>query len=176
MKSFPIPALLAALCLLAIPGCDDPDARERANTATSSVNEVKAELDRAKKQNESTAASIAEVEKRLLKHVDERMDKLAEDLANHHKKLLEQLSIDTKANRESAAALADSGRADSAKELAANKAMVAENMQNIRNEMTAELEKLRQFMDNKLKDTYPYAYQPKRMDPATPPGNGTSVT
>ena len=66
--------------------------------------------------------------------------------------------------------MAETARADNDKELAATKAVLAENMQNIRAELAAEADKLRKFMDNQLKETYPYAYQPRRMDPAAPPG------
>ncbi len=66
--------------------------------------------------------------------------------------------------------MSETARADNYKELASTKAVLAENMQAIRGELKDETDKLRKFMDNQLKETYPYAYQPKRMDPSTPPG------
>jgi len=35
--------------------------------------------------------------------------------------------------------------------------------------MKASADDLRKFMDNELRDLYPYAYQPHRKEPAAPP-------
>jgi len=170
MKSFPCLILCAAaVCLLALPGCDDPEARERASSANSQINALKEQIETLKKQNEATVASIAEVEKRLAGKVDKRMDELAASVAANHQALLDRMKVDAKTIGDTAQSLATAGTAEANKELTATKNMVAESMQTMRTEMNAELDKLRKFMDNQLKEVYPYAYQPRRLDPNAPP-------
>ncbi len=127
-------------------------------------------IEESNKKSDALDASIKALETRLMKHLDERIDKVTSDVATNHKRVLEQIGSDTKQTRDAATNLADTARADNNKELAATKAMVAENMQAIRTELAAEVDKLRKFMDNQLKETYPYAYQPRRLDPSAPPG------
>ena len=74
-------------------------------------------------------------------------------------------------SRKDAMGLADSSRTENNKELAIVRSQVAADMAKMREELKAATEELHKFMDNQLKDLYPYAYQPKRLDPNPSPAN-----
>jgi hypothetical protein len=46
---------------------------------------------------------------------------------------------------------------------------VAQDFQKIRDQIEKNRQELLGFMDEKLKELYPYAYQPRRKDPTEPP-------
>ena len=167
---FSVSVLAIAMSLIILSGCEDPEARMAAQASNQLVNDLRAQIDAAKKKNDDADASIRELKTSLMKHVDERIDKIAASVAENQKRVLEQIGQDVKMSRDAASGLADTARQDNDKELKATKQLVAENMQAIRAEMAAELEKVHKFMDNQLKEVYPYAYQPKRLEGANPPG------
>lgn len=159
--------LVSALAFLS--GCDDPEARNSAAQAASQINDLKLKLEDAKKRNEETVLSLKAVEERLVKHLDERADKISDLINGNQKKMLEQLGQDVERSRKDAMGLADSSRAENNKELAVTRAQVAADMSKMREELKAAADELHKFMDNQLKELYPYAYQPKRLDPSVPP-------
>lgn len=160
---------VAAMLVVLLGGCDDPEARERAGAASREINDLKVKLDEAKKINESTQLSIKAVEERLSKQIDKRVDDITQEIRKNQEKLLQQLSQDVEKSRKDAMSLADSSRNDVNKELTVTKGLVAEDMQKMRAELKAATDELRKFMDNQLKELYPYAYQPRRLDANTPP-------
>lgn len=169
-SSFCMPLCAVALCLIVLSGCEDMDARMSAQEATRQINDLKSKIDEANKKNEAVEASVKELRNTLQKQLDARIDKIEESVAANQKRVLEQIGLDVKTSRDAAMALADTARQDNDKELKSTKQILAENMQTIRAEMAVEFDKLHKFMDNQLKEVYPYAYQPRRMDPAVPPG------
>jgi len=165
-----VPLCLLALCLIVLSGCDDTESRSKADEAIRQTMALKSQLDDSKKKTEDLEASVKAVETRLKAYLDDRISKISDEVSTNHKRVLEQVSQDVKMTRDTATKMSENARADNDKELTATKALLAENMQNIRGELKDETEKLRKFMDNQLKETYPYAYQPRRLDPASPPG------
>lgn len=167
---------VAALGLIVLSGCEDPEARTAAQESSRLINDLRAQIDASKKRNDDVEASIKELRSTLAKQLDERIDKIEASVAANQKRVLEQIGQDMKTSRDAASGLADTARQDNDKELKATKQMVAENMQAIRTEVAAENDKLRKFMDNQLKELYPYAYQPRRAEANTPPGEPPAET
>ncbi|HLX62243.1 MAG TPA: hypothetical protein VKX17_13265 [Planctomycetota bacterium] len=164
---------LCATALLLLNGCDDLDARNQASAASKDVSELRPEVDKVKKQNEELRDTVKALEERLTEKMNKRMDEIAASIADNQKKLLEQLAQDMKLSRDSSNNLAETARADNDKALQAQKADAAETAQKIRDEMKAMREELHGYMENQLKELYPYAFQPHRLEPNTPPGNST---
>ncbi|MEI6232806.1 MAG: hypothetical protein WCT04_07130 [Planctomycetota bacterium] len=180
MKSNPfssIACVCASLaCVIVFSGCEDLEARMAAQESNRLINELRVQIDSTKKKNDDAEASIKELKTSLQRSLDERVDKIEASIAATQKRLLEQIGSDVKMSRDAATGLADTARQDNDKELKATKQMVAENMQAIRAESAAEFEKVRKFMDNQLKELYPYAYQPRRVEAGSPPGEPAADT
>src|SRR4051794_17060295 len=118
-----LPLCIVASFLILLSGCDDPDARSKADEALKETVKLKGLIEEAKQRNDALEASIKPLEARLKKQIDERYDSIAADIAANHKRVLEQVRQDVTINRESAKKMADTARSDNDKELAATKAV-----------------------------------------------------
>jgi DNA anti-recombination protein RmuC len=84
------------------------------------------------------------------------------------KELLTKLTQDAQATRDAATQTVSSARSDFDKELVAVKTTLAADIQKMREDSSAQMDELKKYMDNQLRELYPYAYQPRRGNKAPP--------
>lgn len=161
--------IIAALCLVMVSGCEDPEARSAAAEASKEAREIKGKLEAALAENKELASKISKLNEEVSKQVSERMDKLNEQVTKLGSDLQEKASASSKQILENAKTIVETSRGEYGKELESSRATIATDIQKMRDEVKATSEDLKKFMDNQLRELYPYAYQPKRMDPVTPP-------
>ena len=154
--------------LVALSGCEDPQARGTASDTAKQLDLVKAQL-----SNMVTKEELAQKINSLLeesrKQIDIRMDKLTDQLTGANKDLLLTLSNNSKQVGDSAIKITSTARSEYEQQLQAVKSTFSDDAQKIRAEIKAATDDLKQLMDNQLRELYPYAYQPRRMDPNVPP-------
>jgi hypothetical protein len=156
--------LFAATMLLGFSGCEDVSARQAAADLSKQVNDLKLKLETAETENRSLRSSLEGIQERIVKQLNDRMDKLSEQVLAVSKDLLDKVSKDADQTRATATAIVSSARGDYDKELASVKNALAGDIQKIREETKTTFEELKKYMDNQLKELYPYAYQPRRTD------------
>jgi hypothetical protein len=78
------------------------------------------------------------------------------------------MTKDSEQTRTAATSVVQSARGDFDKELQATKAAIAADVQKLREDTKAATEELKKFMDNQLRELYPYAYQPRRESKSPP--------
>ncbi len=97
-----VPLCALAMGLIVFSGCDDLESRSKADEAIRETLVLKNQLDESKKKSEDLEASIKAIEPRLKKYLDERIDKIAADVAANHQRVLDQVSQDVKMTRDTA--------------------------------------------------------------------------
>lgn len=161
-------ALAVVLGLLA--GCEDPDARAKAAAAEKALTDLRGEI--AKLENDVKAAKdrAASVEENLTARVTKRMDEINASVLAAQETILKKISDNNKDIGENVSNQLKSTRDDFDARLKKRiEQDVAESFTKIRAEIQTYRDDLLGFMDKQLKELYPYAYQPKRVDPNEPP-------
>ena len=115
--------------------------------------------------NAKLRETLKALQEALGKQVSDRMDKLEEKVIMVSKDLLDKVAKDAEQTRLAATGIVNSARSDYDKELNSVKTTLAGDIQKIREEMKGTMEDLKKFMDNQLRELYPYAYQPRRTGP-----------
>ncbi|HYG78479.1 MAG TPA: hypothetical protein VEK08_25995 [Planctomycetota bacterium] len=151
--------------LLMLSGCEDVQARNTAAESSAGVRKLESEIQSLRDDNAKMREQIKAVQEALAKQVTDRMDKLEERLLLVSKDLLDKVAKDADATRQTASTIVNSARGDYDKELNSVKTTLAGDIQKIRDEMKTTMEDLKKFMDNQLRELYPYAYQPRRQGP-----------
>ena len=162
-------ALLALGSLVLFSGCEDNQARSDASDATKAINELKAKLDTVMSENKELTQKINGLKDDVAKQIGERMDKLAEQVTKLNSDLQDKVGEEAKQIRSTAKNMTESAASQYEKELESAKTTIAGDVQKIREELKVTTDDLKKFMDNQLREVYPYAYQPKRMDAAAAP-------
>lgn len=160
---------VAGLMLFAFTGCEDPQARSNASDAGAAVKALEAKINALEASNAQLLQQIKSMQDVLGKQVADRMDKVEEKVLLVSKDLLDKVAKDAEQTRLAATGIVTSARGDYDKELNGVKTTLAGDIQKIREEMKASLEDLKKYMDNQLRDLYPYAYQPRRGEGKAPP-------
>lgn len=160
--------LLALAFMLAMSGCEDLQARTDAKAAQQAIDQLKAELNAVKVQNQQLIDALRGIPEKLAAQITERTDKVSDQVMGTSKDLLDKMAKDSEQTRTAATSVVQSARGDFDKELQATKAAVAADVQKLREENKAAVEDLKKFMDNQLRELYPYAYQPRRESKAPP--------
>jgi hypothetical protein len=164
--------LAVCVMLLGFSGCEDQQARTAASDVSKQLNELKGQLATVESQNKKMLDELNGVQDKLAKQINDRIDQVSEQMVMKTKELLDKVSKDAESTRQAASTVVSSARSDYDKELAAVKAAFAGDLQKIRDEQKATFEELKKYMDNQLKELYPYAYQPRRTDSGkAPPEN-----
>jgi len=122
-------AVLTTFGLIALPGCEDEEARQKAGDAARQLNDVKLELAKVTARNEELALKVKGVQDELGRQLTERMDKLSDLVAAQTKDTLEKIISDSQRTRSAATIAADTVRTDYLKDVAALKTTVAADMQ-----------------------------------------------
>jgi signal transduction protein with GAF and PtsI domain len=159
--------MLAAGILLS--GCEDPEARTMVQTTSKEISDLKAQISELKSGGEKLEAKLKSVQEDLRNSMNERIDKASDKETAAINDLLQRVAKDADETRKLAQTITESSRGDFDKELENARKTFAGDLQKIRDEMVKSNEDLKKFMDNQLRELYPYAYQPKRMDPNTAP-------
>ncbi|HEY3321459.1 MAG TPA: hypothetical protein VGP72_13390 [Planctomycetota bacterium] len=163
-----VSAIIAGGLLVLTSGCDDPQARGMAGDASAATQKMQAELSALTKQNAAILEKLNTIQDAISKQVNDRMEKAEKDIAALRTELMDQLGKDGQQTRLAATGVVQSARTDFDKEITGLKTTIAGDVQKIREEMKATMDDLKKYMDNQLRDLYPYAYQPHRAD-KTPP-------
>ena len=161
------PVMLAAGLLLS--GCEDTDARTMVQTTSKDISELRAQISELKSRNDALDSKLKTVQEDLRNSMNERIDKASDKETAAINDLLQRVAKDADETRKLAQTITESSRGDFDKELENARKTFAGDLQKIRDEMVKSNDDLKKFMDNQLRELYPYAYQPKRMDASTPP-------
>ena len=155
--------------LLSFSGCEDQEARGKAQESANTVAKLAAEVDKLKTQNAQLLEALQTVPSKLAAQIIERTDKVSDQLLAASKQLGENLDKSSTDTRKSATDTLKTAQDDFDKQLQTAKATVAGDIQKIREENKAALDELKKYMDNQLRELYPYAYQPRREGSKAPP-------
>lgn len=168
---FPAKALVcAALVLFLLTGCEDPEARMTAAKAEKELAAVKDQLAQVQAKQTEIESKIDQLHGQLTNKIEEGTDKLDKKVVEIQKDLLEKLGTRTTEIASQLKNRVDEVNENYDKRLKSVVAVeIPEKLSGLRKEVEQMRADLIGFMDKQLKELYPYAYQPKRMDPLVPP-------
>ncbi len=156
-------ALVSSLSWLAI-GCQDDEARRNLSDARKEIAELKAKIETLEKAEADRAKAIDEIRKEVreriekgLAEVGEKAAKSSEDIRGMVTTRIDEIGRMVKANGENLDAWRKKDQEFLNSEL-------AQKIVALQEEIKKQGEELKSYMDNQLKDVYPYAYKPKRND------------
>jgi len=150
--------------------CEDQEARVRADTVAKEARDLKDQLGQIQTKLKATEDTLAGLRETLNSQINMRLEKLNEHVTENEKKLQKEFAQRTEQLQSSTKGIIDGNyqnlmaRIDSA-----IKQDMAISLESIRTEIGKQREELLGFMDKHLKELYPYAFQPKRMDPNEQP-------
>jgi archaellum component FlaC len=159
---------VAALAFL-LSGCEDLDARSQTSAVSKQLEELKAQVSDLKARNEDNTQKLKALTDDLRTQIDAKIEKSTASLDASTKDLISKFTKDSEDTRNLAKSISESARGDYKQELDNYKKDVAKDVATLREEIKKSNDDLKKFMDNQLRELYPYAYQPHRVDPATPP-------
>jgi len=154
--------------LLAFSGCEDKQARLDAAEAQQKINDLSNRIRELETSNAQMKEAVKAVHEKIAAQVNERIDRIEASVLASSKELLTKVSQDAQTTRDTATQIVGSARSDYDKELTTFKTSLAGDIQKIREVNKAEMEELKKYMDNQLRELYPYAYQPRRETKAPP--------
>ena len=155
--------------LLCFSGCEDPQARSAAQESAKALAQLQNEVDALKTQNKKLLEALQNIPPKLAAQINERADKVTDQVLAASKELLEKVDKSATEIRKAATDKVDTVHGDFDKQLQTAKAALAGDIQKIREETKAALDELKKYMDNQLRELYPYAYQPRRLGSKAPP-------
>lgn len=155
--------------LLCLGGCEDPEARSAAQEAGKALDKLKAEVDGLKTQNTKLQEWLQSVPGKLADQISQRADKVSDQVLAKGKELEQMLDKSAADVRKAASERVEAVQGDFDKRMQTDKATLAGDIQKIRDESKAAFDELKKYMDNQLRELYPYAYQPRREGSKAPP-------
>jgi len=161
-------APVAALAFL-LSGCEDTEARNASSAVSKQIDELKGQVADLKGKNEETAQKLKGLTDDLRAQIEARIDKATAAETASINDLISKFAKDAEDTRKMATDVAGSARGESKQELDNYKKDVAKDVADLREAIKTSNDDLKKFMDNQLRELYPYAYQPHRVDPASPP-------
>ena len=165
---------LVALVAVLLTGCADQDARTSADAAKQTADAVGADVAKLQQEMAALKEQLAGLRSNLVQKITERVDAITQSLTESELKLRDEFTKQSTSGAESVRGLlkdADSrvnSRLDSYM-----KEDLAKEFQKMRDEIEKNRKELLGFMDLQLKELYPYAYQPKRLEGPNPPTTPT---
>jgi outer membrane murein-binding lipoprotein Lpp len=158
------------LGLVVLSGCEDQQARTAAGEAAGQVNALKSKIDEALTKNDALQKEVKALREELSSKYEQKLDSVTKELESMQKDFLTKVTASTETAVKQARDNSDRLRADYDSSFAATKTTMAADVQKLREEIKTANDDLKKFMDNQLRELYPYAYQPRRLDPnAAPP-------
>ncbi len=162
--------LALILCLSFLVGCEDEEARSKAGSAAKEIAELKESIGRLKTELEETKSQLGSVRESTKQYINTRMDALDESVKGAEKKLRDEFSTTAEAASKNFQGRVTAIQADfDARLKNLLQADLAKSLQDLRQEIAKNRDELLGFMDKQLKELYPYAYQPRRVEPNEPP-------
>jgi uncharacterized protein YoxC len=160
--------LVALIVLVGMTGCEDMEARKDLAAAQKTIDELKAKVSVVEEQNKQLLEQLKGVPEKLAAQITERTDKVSEQVLAATKDLLDKVEKGAADTRKAAGDKVETAAGEYGKLLEATKAAIAADVQKIREENKTQLEELKKYMENQLRELYPYAYQPRRESKAPP--------
>jgi len=160
---------VVGFAVVLLSGCEDQQTRAGLSQTNSDVSALRAKVEAVESENAKVRESIKALQEALGKQISDRMDRVEEKLMLVSKDLLDKVAKDAEQTRQTATTIVGSARGDYDKELTTVKTTLAGDIQKIREEMKGTMDDLKKYMDNQLRELYPYAYQPRRGDGKAPP-------
>jgi outer membrane murein-binding lipoprotein Lpp len=171
LRRFAVRALFASGTILLLSGCEDPQARADAAKAASDVAQLKAQLQEAAAKSEAVTKELKAIHDALDTKLNTKLDGLGRQAVENVNSEVARLKLEYDKNIAVATANGEENeRKRAAAKVVDNKPEIMETIRLLREEVQKSHDLLQKYMDNQLKELYPYAYQPRRMDPAVPPG------
>ncbi|HYF52434.1 MAG TPA: hypothetical protein VEJ63_23710 [Planctomycetota bacterium] len=172
VRAFSVCAMvLGGLVLLT--GCEDKTARSSAAEAAQAAKKLEAQVSEAVSKHGELVKAIETIRTELDGKLQEKLDTAIREMDTRQKRYLEDVKSAADRALKEATGGTDRLRADYDASFAAAKTTMAADVQKLRDEIKVATDDLKKFMDNQLRELYPYAYQPRRLDPATPPAPET---
>jgi DNA anti-recombination protein RmuC len=160
----------ACVAVFLLAGCEDPEARQAAEAAKSKMDALNDRIDRLEQKLQEAVNSTAGQVASAKEHFNAKAKEMNEAL------------IDAKAEMEKKANTSTSEAFQNLlKQHQALEANMTERIQSVESNSLSRVQKeletqidaakdfMRGYMDHQLKDLYPYAYQPRRMEPTEAP-------
>jgi outer membrane murein-binding lipoprotein Lpp len=161
-------AVVAALSILS--GCQDEQARNKANKLEKELSDLQSQVEVLQKDLKAARTDLETLTQRLQVRVNEGMQAIKGEVTKVKIELQQQITERNKKTTENLLTTLKSVRENNEKRF---KTVVAVDMAQQVQKIRDDIEKLRGeligYMDKQLKELYPYAYQPRRMDPTQPP-------
>lgn len=160
--------VVAAIGLLS--GCQDEQARAKSSKLEKDLEDLKSEVESLKGELKSTRTRQDALKQQMTTRINERMDAIKDDVAKLQNTLMQKLTETNKATSQTLLGTLKDVREENAKRFKSVVAVdMAQQVQKIRDDIEKVRGELIGFMDKQLRELYPYAYQPRRMDPKQPP-------
>lgn len=160
---------LALSGVLFLAGCEDQDARSELNKTKSEIESLKSEIASLKKDIKESSDSVEKIKGGLETKITSRMDEIARGVSDLESKLSKSIvDADHKTNDTLTQQIKDI-REGYDKRFKEFLDPILPQVQKVKDDVAASRAELLGYMDKQLKELYPYAFQPKRADPNTPP-------
>ena len=167
---FPTGASCAAALLLLLSGCEDQDARVKSDAARKETAELRSDVAKLREELAALKTKNDVLQDSLSKQITTRMDEMNKSVNQIQNDLLSKVDESSKSTQDQFKAQMEGARSNFDNMLKQRMEVdVAQSLTAIRDEVKKVREDLLGFMDKKLRELYPYAYQPKRMDDTKPP-------
>lgn len=164
---------LVALVAVLLTGCADQEARSNAESARKTADTMSGEVEKLKQDVAALEKKVGGMREALEQKISEKMDSIAQSVTGIEEKLRGEFSKQSSENAESYRNLLKDADARVNSRLDTYRTQeLAEDLKKMREEIEKNRQELIGFMDLQLKELYPYAYQPKRLEnpgPPTPP-------
>jgi hypothetical protein len=171
LRRFTACALVGAGALVFLGGCEDQQARADATKAVNEVAALKSELAAATVNAEKIKSEMKALNDELSARVTGKLNELQKAMETKASDEVERLKAEYKKNVDIAATnAAETERISAAKKTVDNKPEIMETIRLLREETQKNNDLMQKYIDNQLKELYPYAYQPRRLDPNAGPG------
>jgi len=155
--------------LVLLNGCEDQAARSAASDAAKEANALKAQVNAALDKTKELTTTVESLKGELASRIDSKLDAAVREMDSRQKRYLEDVKSSTEKALKEATSGTDRLRADYDASFSGAKTTMAADVQKLREEIKTANDDLKKFLDNQLRELYPYAYQPRRLDPNTPP-------
>jgi hypothetical protein len=165
---------LMALVAVLLTGCADQEARNNADSAKKVADAASAELAKLQQDVAALKEQLDGLRTNLEQKISEKMDGIATKVTASESALREEFTKQTTSGSESVRGLLKDADARVNSRLDSYmKEDLAKEFQKMRDEIEKNRKELIGYMDLQLKELYPYAYQPKRLEGPNPPTTPT---
>lgn len=165
-------AVLFSVSVLALllAGCADQEARSDASDAKKTADTLKGEVVKLQQEVASLKEQVGGFRTSLEQQINEKMDGIAKNLTGIEDKLRTDFTAESTKNSESYRSLLKDADLRMNQRLDSYlKQDLAQEFQKMRDEIEKNRQDLIGFTDRQLKELYPYAYQPRRLEDAGQP-------